>query len=161
MELKDWDSIRSEWFHTAGGFNMASIRKLAEGDPNRVTIQFDLRPGEEFGWVLPKLAKFAIAVPGRDPVWSHCDAVPEDELHDAADMAKIKRWIAKQKPGAPNENGVAVDASSSHLGGIRVRVFKNQSTAPYKLNTIYSMLKKDWDSKLLLHTKNIDKADEI
>ena len=53
-DLKDWDSIRAEWFHTAGGFSMSNIRKLAEADPDRITIQFDLRPGEEFGWVLPK-----------------------------------------------------------------------------------------------------------
>ena len=43
-EAKDWDGIEPQWFHTAGGFDLASVKKEATG--SKYKIEFELGPGQ-------------------------------------------------------------------------------------------------------------------
>ena len=52
ISKKVWDKIDPSWFYTAGGFKLSSVKKEAQGQ--LYTIKFELKNGQQFGFVLPE-----------------------------------------------------------------------------------------------------------
>lgn len=151
-----WLRIPPEHMYAAGGFDKNSYKKYADPDPSRMQIVFDLMPGEQFGWVLPKKATAFTSDAGASLSAADPERAAADK--DAAAKGQIQDWIDGRNSNAPEPNRFVT--SSGSLGPYFMRIMKNQNSGGnVGIVAEFAMFKKDWDNKLIYHMENISESE--